>query len=79
MAVTTQKLGPGPVQCHAWSGDRQTVALAHSDREVVLYSREGGTKLGVLDQHDLRVTGIDWAPRSPLLSKPSFFPRQIIL
>ena len=29
-----QKLGPGPVQCHAWSADRNTVALALSDREV---------------------------------------------
>lgn len=59
-----QKLGPGPVQCHAWSGDKQTVALAHSDREVVLYRREGGQEVAVLDQHDLRVTGIDWAPRT---------------
>jgi len=30
----------------------------------VLYSREGGKQLAVLDQHDLRVTGIDWAPRT---------------
>ena len=41
----------------------QVVALAHSDRDVVLYSREGGKQLATLDQHDLRVTGIDWAPR----------------
>ena len=34
------------------------VALAHSDRDVVLYSREGGKQLATLDQHDLRVTGI---------------------
>ena len=40
------------------------VALAHSDREVVLYSREGGKQLATLDQHDLRVTGIDWAPKT---------------
>ena len=64
MAATVQKLGPGPVQCHAWSADRQVVALAHSDREVVLYSREGGKQLATLDQHDLRVTGIDWAPKT---------------
>lgn len=64
MAATVQKLGPGPLQCHAWSGDRTTVALAHSDREVVLYSRDGGEQQGCLDQHDLRVTGIDWAPRT---------------
>ena len=30
---------------------------------MVLYAREGGKQLAVLDQHDLRVTGIDWAPR----------------
>lgn len=64
MAATVQKLGPGPVQCHAWSADRQVVALAHSDRDVVLYNREGGKQLAILDQHDLRVTGIDWAPKT---------------
>ena len=39
MASTVQKLGPGPVQCHAWDADRQVVALAHSDREVKMVKK----------------------------------------
>ena len=43
MASTVQKLGPGPVQCHAWDADRQVVALAHSDREVKMVKKNTQT------------------------------------
>jgi hypothetical protein len=34
MASSIQKLGPAiPIQCHAWSADRQTVAVSHNDKE----------------------------------------------
>lgn len=70
MAAAVQRFGPGgPIQCHAWSQDRQTVALSHNNQEVVLYNRQKGDQgrwevKSRLDQHDLRVTGIDWGPRT---------------
>ena len=68
MAAAVQKFGPGgPIQCHAWSADRHAIALSHNDKDVVLYEQsgnEGWKKTSRLDQHDLRVTGIDWAPIS---------------
>jgi len=68
MAAAVQKFGPGgPIQCHAWSMDRQAIALSHNDKDVMVYEQagQGGwKKTCCLDQHDLRVTGIDWAPVS---------------
>lgn len=42
------------------------MAISHNSKEVVLYSSsaKGWEKTSSLDQHDLRVTGIDWAPES---------------
>lgn len=42
------------------------MALSHNNKDVVLYSKGGGgwSKTATLDQHDLRVTGIDWAPNT---------------
>lgn len=55
-----------PIQCHAWSPDRQALALSHNSNLVQVYSkaRSGWEESGLLDQHDLRVSGLDWAPRS---------------
>jgi len=68
MATAVQKIGPGgPIQCHAWSADRQAIALSHNDKDVMVYQQtgqEGWKETSRLDQHDLRVTGIDWAPVS---------------
>jgi len=72
MASSIQKLGRAiPIQCHAWSADRQTVAVSHNDKAVELFKRGGGggagggwTQTTVLDQHDLRVNDIDWAPNT---------------
>lgn len=42
------------------------IALSPNNNEVHIYQRNGNdwVLLDVLDQHDLRVTGIDWAPNS---------------
>jgi len=67
MASSVQKLGPSiPIQCHAWSADKQTIAVSHNDKTVELYSQSAGgwSQTDVLDQHDLRVNDIDWAPNT---------------
>jgi len=42
--------------------------MSHNNQEVVLYNRQAQghdwEERGRLDQHDLRVTGIDWAPNT---------------
>ena len=42
------------------------VALSLNSKDVVIYERSGGDwrQQDSLDQHDLGVTGIDWAPKS---------------
>lgn len=66
--ATVHSFGASPISCHAWSSSRSELALSHNTKDVTLYSagRGGGgwTKTAVLDQHDLRVTGIDWAPKT---------------
>jgi len=58
------KFGATPISCHAWSGNRAELAMSHNSKDVTLYNTkgQGWEKTAVLDQHDLRVTGIDWAP-----------------
>ena len=60
------KFGATPISCHAWSGSRSELALSHNSKDVTLYNSAGGgwEKTALLDQHDLRVTGIDWAPKT---------------
>ena len=64
--TTVHSFGASPISCHAWSGSRSELALSHNNKDVVLYSKGGGgwSKTATLDQHDLRVTGIDWAPNT---------------
>lgn len=64
--TTVHRFGSAPISCHAWSGDRSRIALSHNSKQVIIYKAvgKGWEKESVLDQHDLRVTGIDWAPRS---------------
>ena len=58
----------GGLHCHAWSQDCSMVALSHGAREASVFGRkekgEGWERLSELDQHDLMVTSMDWAPRS---------------
>jgi len=51
------------ITCHAWNKDRSQIALSPNNNEIHIYSREGNDwKLAdVLNQHDLRIMGIDWA------------------
>jgi actin related protein 2/3 complex subunit 1A/1B len=55
-----------PITCHAWNKDRSQIAISPNNHEVQIYKREGAEwKLtDVLNQHDLRVMGIDWAPNT---------------
>ncbi len=59
--------GVAPVASHAFNASGDKVALSKNNREVDIYSlapgpRSSATREATLDQHDLRVTGIDWAP-----------------
>merc|ERR1711956_125781 len=53
---------------HAWSADGKNLAISHNNQQVKLYkesSKPGKWEAtATLDQHDLRVTGIDWAPKT---------------
>lgn len=59
--------GVNPITTHCWSADGKNVALSHNNKEVKLYKETSPGKwspTATLDQHDLRVTGIDWAPKT---------------
>ncbi|CAH1178938.1 unnamed protein product [Phaedon cochleariae] len=55
-----------PITCHAWNKDRTQIALSPNNHEVHIYHRSGSEwkLLDTLNQHDLRVMGIDWAPNT---------------
>lgn len=55
-----------PIQCHSWSAERRSLALSHNNNSVEVYDQvSGGWKLtDKLEQHDLRVNDIDWAPNT---------------
>jgi len=60
--------GVEPISTHAWSSDGKNLAISHNNQQVKLYkesSKPGKWEAtATLDQHDLRVTGIDWAPKT---------------
>ena len=71
MTTSVHKFGNAPITCHAWNAASDKVALSLNQKCVSIYKKESGVGAGaawkeeaVLDQHDLRVTGIDWAPKS---------------
>lgn len=55
-----------PITCHAWNKDRSQIAISPNDQTVHIYARDGSDwkLMDVLNQHDLRVMGIDWAPNT---------------
>lgn len=55
-----------PITCHAWNADRSQIAISPNNNEVHIYQRDGSDwkLMDVLNQHDLRVMGIDWAPKT---------------
>jgi len=60
--------GVDPISTHAWSADGKNLAISHNNKQVKVYkesTRPGKWEAtATLDQHDLRVTGIDWAPKT---------------
>ena len=65
---TVYRLGPAtPIQCHAWAADRRALALSHNNNEVEVWEQGGAggwREVERLEQHDLRVNDIDWAPNT---------------
>uniref|UniRef100_A0A914ULA8 Arp2/3 complex 41 kDa subunit n=1 Tax=Plectus sambesii TaxID=2011161 RepID=A0A914ULA8_9BILA len=59
-------LGVGPISCHAWNKDRTQLAVSPSNNEIHVFEWSGGQwkRKHVLTEHDLPVTGIDWAPNT---------------
>lgn len=58
--------GIAPVTCHAFSKDRNGLAMSLNDSNVKIY-KKAGTKwdeTDTLSEHAQRVTSIDWAPNS---------------
>ncbi|KAK9686278.1 WD domain, G-beta repeat [Popillia japonica] len=55
-----------PITCHAWNKSRTQIALSPNNHEVHIYERNGSDwkLLDILNQHDLRVMGIDWGPNT---------------
>jgi len=59
-------LGIGPISRHAWNKDKTQVAVSPNNNEVHIFAWQRGQweRLHVLQEHDLPVTGIDWAPNT---------------
>jgi actin related protein 2/3 complex, subunit 1A/1B len=57
-----------PITCHAWNHDRTQIAISPNNHEVHIYKRDPNSVdwklLDILNQHDLRVMGIDWAAKT---------------
>jgi actin related protein 2/3 complex subunit 1A/1B len=56
-----------PITCHAWNHDRSQIAISPNNNEVHIYQRDGSSDwklIDVLNQHDLKINGIDWAPKT---------------
>jgi len=64
--TTVHNFGVTAISCHSWSGDRKSLALSQNSKDVGLFTSEGPDwkQTGLLDQHDLRVTSIDWAAKT---------------
>lgn len=64
--MEVHNFGVAPITCHAWNKDRTEVALSLNSAEVEIHHREGSrwNRTRTLSQHELRVTSIDWAPRT---------------
>jgi len=67
-AKTISSFGVVPISTHCWSGDGNQLAISLNNKEVQVMKRGYGPgkwdSIATLDQHDLLVTGIDWAPKT---------------
>uniref|UniRef100_A0A183BQ13 Actin-related protein 2/3 complex subunit n=1 Tax=Globodera pallida TaxID=36090 RepID=A0A183BQ13_GLOPA len=59
-------LNIGPISCHAWNKDRTQLAVSPSNNEIHIFARSDSSwkPLHVLTEHDLLITGLDWAPNT---------------
>ncbi|KAE9417925.1 hypothetical protein Angca_003258, partial [Angiostrongylus cantonensis] len=59
-------MGIGPITCHAWNKDRTQLAVSASSNEIHIFAWRNGEWVNTftLSEHDLPVTGIDWAPNT---------------
>ncbi|TKR77659.1 hypothetical protein L596_018587 [Steinernema carpocapsae] len=65
LPVEHWNLGIGPINCHSWNKDRTQLAVSASSNEIYIFQWSGQWKqTHVLAEHDLPITGIDWAPES---------------
>lgn len=55
-----------PITCYAQSGSADRLALSPNNNLVYIYKQQDSswTEESVLSQHDMRVTSIDWAPKT---------------
>mmetsp|Transcript_20213 Transcript_20213/g.26710 ORF Transcript_20213/g.26710 Transcript_20213/m.26710 type:complete len:395 (-) Transcript_20213:460-1644(-) len=55
------------ISCHAWNSDQSMVAICPNNNEMHIYGNcqsdltSSWSKLHVLDEHDLAITGMDWS------------------
>ncbi|XP_012284028.1 actin-related protein 2/3 complex subunit 1A [Orussus abietinus] len=58
--------GIDAITCHAWNNDRTGVAVCPNTNEVRVCKRlsTGWKQVDVLQEHDMRVLGIDWASKT---------------
>ena len=60
--------GVEPIAAHAWSGDGNHLAISLNNKEVQVLKKGSGAgkweNTATLNQHDLVVKGIDWAPKT---------------
>ncbi|GAB1225810.1 hypothetical protein ENUP19_0263G0030 [Entamoeba nuttalli] len=54
------------IGCHCWNGDATKIAYSPCSKEIIVASFDGNkfTTEAKLNEHDARVTGIDWAAQS---------------
>uniref|UniRef100_A0A915AG72 Actin-related protein 2/3 complex subunit n=1 Tax=Parascaris univalens TaxID=6257 RepID=A0A915AG72_PARUN len=59
-------LGIGPITCHAWNKDRSQLAVSPSNNEILIFCWQSGQwkLIHTLSEHDLPITGLDWAPNT---------------
>uniref|UniRef100_A0A2K6WIA1 Actin-related protein 2/3 complex subunit n=1 Tax=Onchocerca volvulus TaxID=6282 RepID=A0A2K6WIA1_ONCVO len=64
--VQQWNLGIGPISCHAWNRDRTMLAVSPSNNEIHVFRWQNGrwTLAALLAEHDLPITGLDWAPKT---------------
>ena len=59
--------GVNSITTHAWNANATQIALSKNNKEVEIFNAAPDNKwnsVAKLDQHDIRVTGIDWAPNT---------------